>query len=167
MLDLHQTEGALRIRAAPGGCSDTKTACGAGPLPAEEKGSLLRTARRHVGDGHPREAKDAPGRPSLGHIPPNARHRRGSQCCKSSPPPPAHWHKRPCAEFTADRVQQIITTDNICPPSPLSVGFELMIRHPLLYPVISFERPMILAVENSAVGLDREQSMPENIDSYL
>ncbi|CAN8105293.1 unnamed protein product [Discula destructiva] len=61
----------------------------------------------------------------------------------------------------------VITTDDIRPPSPFSVGFELMIRHPSLFPVISTEKPMILAVANATAPRDRVQSGDEDFNSFL
>lgn len=66
---------------------------------------------------------------------------------------------------TADCSKPVITTDDIPPPSPLSVEYELMIRHPVLYPAVS-TKSIILPIGNVPAA-EHEPHEPENLRSFL
>ncbi|KAJ4415494.1 hypothetical protein N0V82_007296 [Gnomoniopsis sp. IMI 355080] len=63
----------------------------------------------------------------------------------------------------------IISSKDILPASTLSVEYELMIRHPVLYPVISPEAPKILTVESAAraPGSGGPRDPAEDLTNFL
>lgn len=63
--------------------------------------------------------------------------------------------------------KRFITTGDIRPPSPLSVEFELMMQHPVLYPVVSTDKNTILHVANATNIPDQEPQDPDDLTSFL